>query len=134
MSGAAGLYALTAAIFLALDAVGLTVIMKPLFERHLGDHLRDGVRLLPAAAFYLFYVGVLVWFVSLPALREDWGTGRLLLSAALLGAAAYGTYEFTSFAVMARWHWSMVAADLAWGTALTAVSAWAGLAAFRALG
>lgn len=58
----------------------------------------------------------------------------LLVPAAVLGFLAYGTYEFTSYAVMRDWHWSMVLSDAAWGTVLTAFSAWAGVAAVRALG
>jgi uncharacterized membrane protein len=44
---------------------------------------------------------------------------------------AYGTYEFTSYAVMKDWSPQMVATDLIWGTVLTAVSAWGGLALTR---
>ncbi len=46
---------------------------------------------------------------------------------------AYGTYEFTSYAIMKDWHPSMVAVDLGWGTVLTAFSAWAGVMITRAL-
>ncbi|MDF0602044.1 DUF2177 family protein [Psychromarinibacter sp. C21-152] len=124
------LYLSTAAIFLVLDAIGLTLMIRPLFERHVGDLL--AFRLLPAAIFYLFYVAVLVWLVSLPALP-----GRsfvpLIVNAALFGAVAYGTYEFTNLATLRPWHWTMVAADVAWGTVLTTVAATAGVAITRAL-
>jgi hypothetical protein len=49
-------YAITAVIFLALDAVMLSLVMKPLFTRHLGDTMRDSPLLAPAALFYLAYV------------------------------------------------------------------------------
>ena len=52
----------------------------------------------------------------------------------VLGFMAYGTYEFTSYAVMRDWHWSMVATDVVWGTVLTALSAAAGVWVTRALG
>ncbi|MBL8561446.1 MAG: DUF2177 family protein, partial [Gemmobacter sp.] len=55
------------------------------------------------------------------------------ISAAVLGFMAYGTYEFTSYAIMRDWHWAMVAVDLSWGTVLTATSAAIGLAITRAL-
>lgn len=124
------LYVSTAVIFLVIDAIGLTVLIRPHFEKHLGDML--AFRLAPAAVFYAFYVAVLVWLVSLPALNEQ-GYARLILNAALFGAAAYGTYEFTNFATLKAWHWSMVALDMTWGTVLTAVSAVAGVAITRAL-
>lgn len=124
------LYISTGAIFLVLDAVGLTFLIRPVFAAHIGDLLE--FRLAPAAIFYLFYVAVLVWLVSLPALA---GPGYLVLAinAALFGAVAYGTYEFTNLATLRPWHWTMVAVDLTWGTVLTTVSAVGGAAITRAL-
>ncbi len=125
------LYIVTAATFLILDAIMLSQVMQPLFARYLGPLLADPIRYGPAAAFYAAYVAGLIYLVSWPALRDS---TPVLLPAAILGAMAYGTYEFTSYAIMKDWHWTMVATDTAWGTVLTAVSAWAGVAAARALG
>ena len=124
------LYVATTIIFLALDAVMLTLVMKPLFERHLVGLLRDQPALLPAAIFYLAYTAGLITLITYPALKS--GTS-VILPAAILGAMAYGTYEFTSYAVMKDWSLQMVATDLTWGTILTAFSAWAGLAITRAV-
>jgi uncharacterized membrane protein len=126
------LYASTAVIFLVLDAVMLSAVMKPLFQRHLGDALAEPIRLAPAAAFYLFYVGVLLWLVTIPALATG-ASGKVALNAALLGAVAYGTYEFTNYATLKAWSWQMVAVDLTWGTVLTTVAAMGGLWITRAL-
>jgi uncharacterized membrane protein len=126
------LYVSTAAIFLALDALMLGFVMRPLFERHIGSMMLDDIRMVPAVLFYLAYVAGLVWLVSWPALTE--GRPRdALVAGAVIGAMAYGTYEFTSYAIMKDWHPSMVAVDLAWGTVLTAVAAWAGVTVTRAL-
>ncbi len=125
------LYLSTAAIFLVLDALMLTLVMRPLFERHLGDQLAQNLRLVPAVVFYLSYIAGLVFLVSLPALKSG---SSVILPALILGAMAYGTYEFTSYAVMRDWHWTMVATDLTWGAVLTAVSAWGGLWIARAVG
>jgi uncharacterized membrane protein len=74
-----------------------------------------------------------VWFAGWPALRD--GTPHTaLLNGAILGLVAYGTYELTSWTVMREWHPSMVVVDMAWGATLTAVSAWGGVMAARALG
>lgn len=125
-------YAVTAVVFLALDALMLGFVMRPLFERHIGHLLLDNIRYGAAAAFYLAYLAGLVWLVSLPALRD--GTNmQALVAGMVIGAMAYGTYEFTSYAIMRDWHPAMVAADLAWGTVLTGVSAWAGVAVTRAI-
>jgi uncharacterized membrane protein len=122
------LYASTALIFLILDGIMLTFVMKPLFTRHIGPLLADPIRLAPAALFYLAYVAGLVYLVSLPAVRSG---APVILPAVIIGLMAYGTYEFTSWAVMRDWHWHMVVTDTLWGGALTAFSAWAGVTVTR---
>lgn len=124
------LFLSTAAVFLILDAIMLTFVMKPLFDRHIGALMLENIRLAPAAAFYLAYVAGLLYLVSVPALRTG---APVLLPAAIIGAMAYGTYEFTSYAIMKDWHWQMVATDTIWGTVLTGISAWAGVAITRAV-
>ena len=127
------LYLVTAGVFLILDAIMLSTIMKPLFETHVGDLMADQLRLGPAALFYLVYVAGVLWFVSLPALRADAPLTALLTGAAL-GVLAYGTYEFTNLATLRGWSWRMVIVDVTWGAVLTGVSAWAGVTVARALG
>lgn len=123
----------TGLIFLIADAVMLSTVMKPLFDRHLGDTLLGGIRVGPAVLFYLVYMAGVIWFAGWPALRD--GTpGTALLDGAILGFVAYGTYELTSWAVMRDWSPAMVAADMAWGTVLTAGAAWGGVLAARAFG
>ena len=124
------LYLSTAAVFLILDALMLGMVMKPLFSRHIGALMLTDIRMVPAAAFYLAYVAGLLYLVSVPALRTG---APVLIPAAVIGAMAYGTYEFTSYAIMKDWHWQMVVTDTLWGTVLTALSAWAGVAITRVL-
>ena len=121
-----GLYLVTAVVFLAADAVMLRFVMAPLFRAHLGDMMLGSPRLGAAALFYLAYVAGLVKLVSLPALRSGEPV-QALLNGAILGFVAYGTYEFTNYATLRGWSPSQVALDLAWGTILTAVAAWAGV-------
>lgn len=127
------LYLTTAVIFLGLDMVGIRVIIRPVFDRHIGDLLASPPRLLPAAIFYLFYVAGILWFVSLPALREG-APLQALIGGAILGAMCYGTYEFTNYAVMQRWSFEQVIVDGIWGMFLTGFSAWAGVALVSLLG
>lgn len=124
------LYLSTAIVFLVVDAIMLTLVMKPLFQSHIGPLMLDGFRAAPAAVFYAAYVAGLIYLVSWGAVKQ--GTG-VIIPAAIIGAMAYGTYEFTSFAIMKDWHWSMVVVDTTWGTVLTAFSAWAGVTITRAL-
>ncbi len=124
------LYLSTAVVFLVVDAIMLTLVMKPLFTQHIGPLMLDGFRAGPAAAFYAAYVAGLIYLVSWDALKTG---APVLIPAAIIGAMAYGTYEFTSYAIMKDWHWSMVAVDTTWGTVLTAFAAWAGVTITRAL-
>ena len=124
------LYIVTAAIFLILDGIMLTLVMKPLFTRHIGAQLLEPIRAVPALLFYAAYIAGLLYLVSWPALKTG---APIIVAAAIIGAMAYGTYEFTSYAVMRDWHWQMVMTDVTWGTVLTAFSAWAGVAITRAM-
>lgn len=127
------LYIATAVVFLALDYVGLTYLIRPTFEKDIGHLLLENFRIGPALIFYAFYAGVLLWFVSWPAITEDKSLLWVLGNAALIGALGYGTYEFTSLAVMKDWTWTMVATDFTWGICLTATAATAGVWITRAV-
>lgn len=127
-----GLYLVTAVFFLAADAIMLRFVMAPLFRAQLGDMMLESPRLGAAALFYLAYVAGLLKLVSLPALRAG-EPMQALINGAILGAVAYGTYEFTNYATLRAWSLSQVALDLAWGTILTALAAWVGVSVLRLL-
>jgi uncharacterized membrane protein len=122
------LYAITAVVFLGLDMIGIRYLIRPVFDRHVGHLLADPLRLLPAAAFYLAYVVGVLWFVSIPALKES-APLAALLGGALLGLMCYGTYEMTNYATLADWSMEQVVIDTLWGGCLTGFAAWAGVAA-----
>lgn len=126
------LYLVTFAVFLGLDFLGLSYIVKPVFDKHVPELLLDSPRLGPAFLFYAFYVVGVLWFVSMPAMEGDKSLLWVFGTAAFIGAIGYGTYEFTSLAVIKGWHWQMVATDLVWGMVLTGTSAVAGVVAARA--
>lgn len=124
------LYVSTLVIFLGVDVVGISQIIRPVFERHVGDLLADPFRMGPAAAFYAAYIAGVLYFVSVPALAE----GRplaALFGGALIGLMCYGTYEFTNYATLRDWSMQQVVTDTLWGGFLTGVSAWAGVAVTR---
>ena len=119
--------------FLGIDALWLSKVMRPLFERHVGALLRDEVQFAAAGGFYALYVAGILHFATLPGLRGD-GVGAALLNGAILGFLAYGTYEATNMSTLKGWTWGMVATDVAWGMALTALTACVGYYAGAALG
>jgi uncharacterized membrane protein len=121
------LYLVTLVVFLAVDAVWLRYVMRPLFERHVGPLMAETPRYEVAAIFYLFYIAGIVWFAGLPGAKAG-SIGMAALNGAILGAIAFGTYEATNMATLKGWSWSMFVTDIAWGTLLTgaaaAVSVW----------
>ncbi|MEM9968162.1 MAG: DUF2177 family protein [Pseudomonadota bacterium] len=127
------LYLVTFSVFLIIDYFALSYVIKPMFARDIGHLMLDNFRVLPAFAFYAFFVTVLLWFVSWPALTLERSLWWVFGNAALLGAVAYGTYEFTNLAILKDWTWRMVIIDGIWGTILTGTSATAGVWLMRAL-
>lgn len=122
------LYAVTAIVFLGIDMIGIQVMIRPVFEHHIGHLLVSPLRIGAAIAFYLFYVAGILWFVSLPALRES-APLDALIGGMILGFLCYGTYEMTNYATLAAWSPEQVIIDGLWGTLLTGFAAWAGVAA-----
>lgn len=127
------LYFSTLVLFLAADAIGLRLIVKPVFDRHISHLFADPFRVLPALVFYLGYVAGLLWFVSVPALRADDPTAAII-GGVLLGLMAYGTYEFTNYATLRDWTVQQVAVDTIWGGVLTGFAAWGGVMVARVIG
>lgn len=124
-------YVTTGLVFLAIDAIWLTVTAQRLYRPLMGDVLVDGFRLAPAALFYLIYIAGIVVFAIAPALAsERWTTATFY--GAFLGLFAYATYDLTNQATLKSWPLAVTIADLCWGTFLTAVAATAGFLITRA--
>lgn len=115
-------YGATAVIFLALDAIWLTVMADRLYRPALGHMMLERFALAPAIAFYAIYIVGVVVFAVAPALPQRNWLGALGMGA-LLGLIAYATYDLTNQATLKGWPWQVTVADLCWGTAVTAVSA-----------
>lgn len=121
-------YPVTALIFVALDAVWLSLTVERLYRPALAHLMLDQVQLGPAAVFYVLYILGVVVFAVTPALESGrWSTAFGL--GALLGLVAYATYDLTNQGTLKDWPWQVTIADLCWGTFATAVSA---AAAYRA--
>ena len=125
------LYLVTAIVFLMLDVIMLKKVLYPLFSSNIGTIMNEDPKMGPAAVFYLFYVGGIIWFASLPALASG-QPSQAFVAGFILGLLAYGTYEFTNFATLRGWSAQMVAVDVTWGAVLTGTSAWVGVVAVRA--
>jgi uncharacterized membrane protein len=125
-------YVAAALVMIGLDSVWLTLTANSLYRPLIGELMLDGFRPAPAIAFYALYLAGIVAF----AIRPAFATGRwttALVSGALLGLFAYGTYDLTNQATLKIWSTTITLADMAWGSVLSAIAAAAGYLAARPL-
>ena len=125
-------YIATAVVFLGLDALWLSKVALGMYRQELGSLLLEKPKLAVAGAFYLLYVAGIVVLAIVPALGGG-GWVKVLLMGAVLGLVAYGTYDITNLSTLKGWSTRLALIDIAWGTALTAVSATIGYWAVSAL-
>jgi uncharacterized membrane protein len=110
------------AVFLAGDVVWLGSIAIGFYRSRLGDLLLERPNLAVAAGFYALYLVGVVIFAVAPALRSGtWTTATLY--GALFGLFAYATYDLTNLATLRHWSAAVSLLDIAWGIAITALSA-----------
>jgi len=116
-------YGLALVVFLVLDALWLGLVARGFYREQIGFLLADTPNWIAATAFYLLFIAGLVHFVTAPAAREN-KPGRAALNGAFFGLVTYATYDLTNLATVARWPLPVTLADLAWGAAVTAVTAY----------
>lgn len=121
-------FAVTAAVFLILDAIWLGVITRELYRREIGDLLLPKPNFGAAAIFYAIYIAGLVYFCVLPGVAEQ-RVMRGLVSGAAFGIVAYATYDLTNLATLKGWSTTLVLIDIAWGAVASAAASAVGVAA-----
>lgn len=123
-------YAATLLAFLLIDGTWIAFVATPLFQKELGPLMRPDPLLWPAAVFYLIYAAAVTLLVVLPSARE----GRLasaIWRGAVLGLAAYGTFDLTNLSIVKGWTLLASLADLCWGTVASVLAGFAGFWACR---
>lgn len=110
---------------LILDGIWLGLVAKDGYQLAMGHIMREQVIIWPWIAFYLLYpvaILILVIKVQLPT-----QTGfHFIWRGVVLGAAAYGTYSLTNYALVVDWPLSITIKDWLWGAILTSGCAWTG--------
>ena len=119
-------YLAALAAFCGLDFVWLSATSETIYRPAIGELLRSGFDAPAAIAFYLIYVGGLVFLTIRPATRLTQAMSR----GAVYGFCAYATYDLTNQATLRHWPLELSLVDMAWGTALSAVAAACGYLAF----
>lgn len=123
-------YAGTFLTLLVADAIWLGLVARTFYRDQLGDMMLPNPNLAVAALFYLFFAAAVVLLAVMPGVRSQ----SLLMAAgygAVLGLAAYGTYDVTNLATLKGWPVAMSLVDMTWGTFVTAFSAGGGYVAVR---
>jgi uncharacterized membrane protein len=124
-------YASAAVVFLVLDIIWLSQVTEKIYQPALGSLLADQVFLPAAIAFYLIYVAGIMVLAVQPGLRAQ-SLLTAILTGAMLGLVAYGTYDLTNLATLKGWPLHVALLDLAWGTVVTAIASGAAYLAMRA--
>lgn len=115
-------------VMIALDVLWLGFIAKPLYQNGIGHLMAERPNLWAAGAFYLLYALGLTVFAVMPH-ADDSGWSGTASRAALFGLVAYATYDLSNLATLKSWPIGLALIDMAWGSALSAMSAVAGRAA-----
>lgn len=116
------LYCVTLFAFLVLDGLWLSQMVPTFYSVHMDGLMRADVIWPAALLFYLLYAAAVAVLAVAPALKEGrvWGA---VWRGALLGAAAYGTYNLTNYSTLAGWPLIVTLVDQVWGTVLGAATA-----------
>lgn len=113
------IYAITTLVFFTIDMFWLGVIAKNFYREKLGFVLSTEVNWWAAFVFYFIYIGGILYFAVMPALKEqNWQTA--LVQGAILGFLCYATYDLTNMATIKNWPLVIVMIDIVWGAVLTA--------------
>lgn len=118
-------YLATAIVFFGIDFIWLSTMTSSFYRSRMGEMLVDQPNFVAAALFYLVYVAGVVHLAVMPALSGG-SLVTVLVSGAVLGLVAYGTYDMTNLATLKNWSLSLSVVDMAWGTFLTSFAATSG--------
>ena len=126
-------FAATLIAFLAMDALWISFVALELFRSNVGSIMRPTPQIAPVVLFYLLYpVGLMVLAIR-PALR-DRALSAAAINGLVLGLVSYATFDLTNWSILQGWSATLAAIDIAWGAALSSLSAIVGyLVAVRVL-
>ena len=123
-------YAGSLLTLVVLDAIWLGLVARTFYRDQLGELMLPQPSLGIAAVFYLFFAVAVVMLAVMPALSSE-SIAKALLFGAVLGLAAYGTYDITNLSTLKGWPVVVSVVDMIWGTVITAVTAAGGYAIAR---
>ncbi len=105
-----------------IDLIWLLGIAKNLYRDEMGSLMASEPKLLAGLGFYLLYALGASIFVIIPAIsKQSWLYA--VQYGALFGLFCYMTYDLTNLAVIRDFPVRLAFIDIAWGSAVTALSA-----------
>lgn len=105
-----------------IDLIWLLGIAKNLYRDEMGSLMASEPKLLAGLGFYLLYAFGASIFVIIPAIsKQSWLYA--VQYGALFGLFCYMTYDLTNLAVIRDFPVRLAFIDIAWGSAVTALSA-----------
>ena len=123
-------YIAAGAVFIVLDLLWLGVVAKGFYFGQIGGLLRQPFNVPAAVAFYLMYLGGMLFFAMAPGIAAQ-SLKTAAVCGFLLGLLAYGTYDLTNLATLKNWTLAITIADMLWGAVLTMICSVAGVAVAR---
>lgn len=114
------LFVLVLVPFVAIDMLCAAVFAADFYRAQFGPLMLEHIQVWPAVLFYLLYSFAIAYLILVPALQTK-NRSRALLSGALLGLTAYGTFDLVGLCLIAGWPLLLSVTDMAWGTVLTAL-------------
>lgn len=105
-----------------IDGSWAIFIAHDYYASQLGTLLTDTPVVPALVLFYLMYSFAIAYFAVLPALRAR-SMWTASINGALLGMAAYGTYDLVNLGVLTGYPLSITIVDIIWGMAVTKVCA-----------
>ena len=110
---------------LILDGIWLGLVAKDSYQHAMGHIMREQVIIWPWIIFYLLYpLAMLILAIKVQLTTQS----RLyfLWRGFVLGAAVYGTYNLTNYALVVNWPLTITIKDWLWGAVLTSSCAMMG--------
>ena len=105
-----------------IDLIWLLGIAKNLYRDEMGTLMATEPKLLAGLGFYLLYALGASIFVIIPAIsKQSWIYAAQY--GVLFGFFCYMTYDLTNLAVIRDFPMRLAFVDIAWGSAVTALSA-----------
>jgi uncharacterized membrane protein len=110
---------------LIFDGIWLGLVAKGGYQQAMGHIMREQVIIWPWIVFYLLYPLAILSLVIQVQLSTQ-SRYYFLWRGFVLGAAAYGTYNLTNYALVVNWPLSITIKDWLWGVVLTSSCAMMG--------